>query len=161
MNASLRELGERLVADREVIRRCFRMEDSYFYPVCANIFVARGVEPDAARLTECRDLIKAKTGILSNFRGHVRLPVICLLSMEADPAARLDRTLDAYRLLKDVFFSSEYLAMAAWFISDRSADRTAEAAVRTRELYERMTREHRFLTGPEVSVYAALLALSD
>ena len=161
MNPSVQSLCESLAAGRSLLKNTFRLENDMLYPVCANLFCVRGVTPDAARLLACRDLIRANTGFFSCFRGNARLPLICLLSLEKDPDERLQRVITAYELLKKRFFSSDFLALAAYFISDMDEEGTAGAAERARGLYERMRKEHPLLTGSEDSVFCVLLARMD
>ena len=89
MNARLQALCDRMIENREVLRGALRWENDRFYPVCANMFCVRGLTPDPERLKAARGLLRAETGLFSNLRGHVSLPLICALSMEEDPAARL------------------------------------------------------------------------
>ncbi len=161
MNAKLQALCEQMAENRAVLRAALRWEDDQLYPVGANLFCAAGRTPDPERLAAARALVKAETGLFSNFRGHVRLPLICMLSMEEDPADRMRRIREAYRALKGYFYSSDYLALAAFSLSERTGNAMDAAAERSRVLYDRMKREHRFLTGSEDSVFAVLLALSD
>lgn len=161
MNVSIQDLCGRMAAGRDVIKTAFRWENSHFYPVCANLFCARDEQPEAEKLAACRDLIRQETGILSSFRGNVRLPLICLLSLDEDPRGRLDRTLKAWQMLKRRFFQSDYLALAACFLSDLEETELEHTADRARELYEAMKKNHPFLTGSEDSVFCVLLARSE
>lgn len=157
----MQDLCGRLVAGREVIKKAFRWDNAHFYPVCANLFCARDAEPDTDTLLACRDMIRRETSVFSGFRGNVRLPLVCLLSLDPEPQMRLERTLASYKMLKRRFFGSDYLALAACFLSDLDETELENTAQRTRDLYEAMKREHPFLTGSEDSVFCVLLARSD
>lgn len=161
MKEQAQALVDRFVQARDAIRAAFRMESDYMYPVCASVFLAadRPVEPE--ELDRCKKLVKGSVGIFSNFRGNIKLPLICMLAAGDDPEDRWEKTQRAYALLKERFFGSEYLALAALLLSDavREEDLPALAA-RGRELYQRMKKEHPFLTGQEDSVFALLLAQS-
>ena len=159
MNTRLQALCDRMIENRDVLRGAFRWESDRFYPVCANLFCVRGVTPDPERLAAARSLLNAETGLFSNLRGHVRLPLICTLSMDEDPAERLRRIQDLYSALKGHFHASDYLAFAALSLSDQEGGREA-AEERAWRLYRRMKAEHRFLTGEEDSLFAAILACS-
>ena len=160
MRASLQALCDAFIANRDIIKQHFKMENSALYPVCANIFCARHIMADGEAVKRCRNIIKQKTGIFSSFRGSLTLPIACLLAAGSDPEEKMTRALEGYAILKERFFSSESLALSAFLLADRQAD-MACVAQRGRELYQRMKKEHPFLTSSEDSVFALLLALSD
>ena len=64
-------------------------------------------------------------------------------------------------MLKRRFFQSDYLALAACFLSDLEEAELEDTADRARKLYEAMKKEHPFLTGSEDSVCCVLLARSE
>ena len=161
MNSSVQSLCEQLVRARDTIKGIAKWDSALLYPACANLFCVSGRTPDENALISARDMIKSNTGFFSAFRGNVRLPIVCLLSMEQAPEERLRRTLDSYRVLKSRFFSSDYLALAAWFLSDEDGSETERVALRARTMYDRMKKEHPFLTGSEDSVFSVLLARSE
>ena len=94
-------LVDRFVQARDAIRAAFRMESDYMYPVCASVFLAadRPVEPE--ELDRCKRLVKESVGIFSNFRGNIKLPLICMLAAGDDPEDRWEKTQRAYALLKE------------------------------------------------------------
>ena len=162
MNESLQALGARFIEDRDAIRAVFKLENDYIYPVCAQIFLAADRPVDKARLDESKALVKSTTGVFSNFRGTIRLPLLCMLAAGDEPEARWERTQRCYGQLKDEFFGSEYLALAALLLSDRvKEDDIPALAARGKGLYQRMKKAHPFLTGQEDSVFALLLGQSD
>ncbi len=149
-----------LISDREIIKSAFKWDSEQFYPVCANLFLTRDKEPDPNALRACRDLIKEQTGIFSAFRGNAGLPMICLISLAEDPAAELEKTLRAHQALRRRFAASDYLALAAWSLKDMDVSALDSAVDHSRELYDRMRKEHPFLTGSEDTVFTVLMALS-
>ena len=161
MNKTPEELVNQFIETRNVIRAAFRMENEYIYPVCAQIFMAADKPVEAERLDRCKALMKSSTGVFSNFRGNVKLPLLCMLATTNDPEERWDRTRRYYALLKEAFFGSEYLALAAMLLSDAVKEEDVPAlAARGKGLYQRMRKEHPFLTGQEDSVFALLLSQS-
>ena len=162
MRDSLQKICDSFIDNRAHIQQAFRFENSRLYAVCANVFTARGITADPVRIDQCKRLIKEKTGIFSNFRGNVRMPVICMLAARDNPSALMDETLSCYDLLKAHFFSSEFLALVAFLMADISEPGDAyDKAARGRALYKRMKEEHPFLTSSEDSVFAVLLAFSE
>lgn len=161
MNENPQALVDRFIEDRDAVRAAFKMESEYIYPVCAQVFLAAGRPVEKAKLEECKALVKSTTGVFSTFRGNVRLPLLCMLAAGDEPEVRWARTQRCYDLLKEAFFSSQYLALAALILSDAVKETDVpELAARGKGLYQRMKKEHPFLTGQEDSVFALLLGQS-
>lgn len=163
MRDSLQRLCEDFVENRDLLRKKFKWENSYIYPVCANIFCARGVRADADKLLDAKHLLKDRTGVFSNFRGSLTLPVCSMLAAKSAPEQRLEAAMDNYKLLRGQFGPSSYLALAAFFLADMgvSGSRAQETAERGGRIYKRMKQEHRFLTSAEDSVFAVLMAFAE
>ena len=149
-----------MIRNRDLLKKQFRWESDYLYPVCANIFLTEGASPDSERLADCNRMIKESVGIFSNFRGNVRLPLICSLACDQDPQARWERAQGFYQIFKEHFFRSEFLALGAAMLAGSSKIDAETLASRARILYKRMKKEHPLLTGWEDSVSALLLAQS-
>ena len=161
MHTNPEELVTRFIENRDAVRAAFRWENEYIYPACAQVYLIADRAVDRERLESCKALVKSSTGPFSGFRGNVRLPLICMLAAGDEPEARWDRTQRTYELLKEAFFGSQYLALAALLLSDAAAEaETPALAARGKGLYQRMKKEHPFLTGQEDSVFALLLSQS-
>ena len=158
MKFSLENLCSQFIEARDVIRDTFKWDSSYLPPVCANLFCAAGAVPDADRLRACRDLINQKTGIFSSFRGHIRVPLACLLSMEDRPEEKFDRAKEVYQLLRERFSASDYLALASFLLAEYGC--TEDQIARGKRIYRLMKGEHPFLTSSEDSIFALMLAWS-
>lgn len=162
MRESLSQLCSAFIVHRDTLKRTFRFESNYIYPVCANIFCARQKSARQEELIACKKLVNEKTSVFSNFRGSLKLPVISMLAAGGHPEAMLDRTLDNYALLKQQFHGSQYLALSAILLEDMGVrSNLTERIIRGKDLYRRMKKEHRLLTSAEDSVFALLLAFSE
>ncbi len=162
MRASLSGLCGRFIENRDIVKSTFPWDSSYMYPVCAAIITDKGMRADEARLKRCRDLLKEQTGIFSNFRSTAQISMVALLSVTSTPSILLSNALQVHSLLKEHFWGSSYLPVAAMLLADAlPAERYEQAAARTRRIYDLMKAEHPFLTSEEDSVFAAMLALSD
>ena len=162
MNENMQGLVDRFIENRDALRAAFRWESAYIYPVCAQFFLAAGRPVEREKLERGKALVKSTTGPFSSFRGNIRLPLICMLAAGDDPEDRWERTRRCYALLKESFFGSEYLALAALLLSDVvKEDDVPALAARGKGLYQRMKKEHPFLTGWEDSVFALLLGQSS
>lgn len=161
MKNELQALCDLFIANRDAVKAAFKWDSHYFYPVCANIFTARGVAVEEERLLRCKEIIKEQTGIFSNFRGNVRPALASMLALAEDPDRKMAQATDYYQMLKTEFWGSEYLALAAVLLTDLTDEAgLTEIIHRGKALYNRMKKEHPFLTSSEDSVFAALLAFS-
>ncbi len=161
MRDELRALCDLFIENRDILRKAFRWESAYLYPVCAAVFTGRGQTADPAALRHCDRILKEQTGPFNGFRGTARLAILSLLAADGDPGGRLRRALGLYDALKGYFFVSQYLPVAAMLLAEETEkSRYAETAARCRRIYDLMKAEHPFLTSGEDSIFAALLALS-
>jgi len=162
MRHSLSALCATFIDCRDTIKSAFFWENSSIYPVAASVFVDKRRRADKERLIMCRDILKENTGVFSNFRSHIKLPMIAMMAVSNDPQTKLKRALGVYTALKEHFFTSDYLPLAAMSIAEMAEpEKYEELAKKTRRIYDLMKKEHPFLTSSEDSVFAALLALSD
>lgn len=162
MRSSLSALCGSFIENRDVVKSTFAWENSYLYPVCAAIFTDKRCRATSDRLEYCKTLLKAQTGVFSNFRSNAKLAMIAMMAVDSNPDRKLNQALQVYAALKEHFWGSQYLPVASMMIADVvEPARYGEIAARTRNIYERMKSEHPFLTSGEDSVFAAMLALSD
>ena len=89
MAQTVQTLVDQLAEYRETIRKTFPLAHSDFYPICANLFCSRGMAPSSDLLRASKGIINSQTGIFSNFRSYVRLPLTCLLATDDHPAQRM------------------------------------------------------------------------
>ena len=154
--------GSLLIQNRDVIREVFPWESGQICLASAIIYTMKGKLANEKLLRESKKLITQKVGAFSSFRGKVRVPTAAMVAVSEDLEGTMDHGLLVYELLKKEFWQSSYLPMAAMMIAQvAEKERYEEMAARTRRLYERMRKEHPFLTSSEDSPFCAMLALSD
>lgn len=162
MKEQTRRNCERLIENRDRIKSVFSWDSRLLHLTCASIFTAKGRTVDESVLEDCKNLLKQEVGVFSNFRGAARSPISAMLATSADPKQALENGLLAYQLLKKDFRTSSYLPLAAMILAQMAPPSRYEGiASRTRALYDRMKREHPFLTSGEDSTFCALMALSE
>ncbi len=159
MRESLKLACEEFISTRDALKGIFRMEHDQMYPVCASVFVSAGRIPEEGAMRAARKMVRSSAGIFSSFRGSIEFPLVSMLVCSDDPNEKWERTQAAYACLREHFFSSEFLALAALMLSDEEG--IAQTAERGKALYRRMKAEHPFITGSEDSVFALLLAKSS
>lgn len=162
MRNALEKRCQLFIENRDIIKSAFIWESSYIHPLCASIYTMKGRRADADILKNCRNILNEKTSLFSNFRGISKMATITTLSLSANAEYKMDQLLDIYGKLKEVFWGSEYLTVAASVISDMAEPaQYGQITQRTRTIYNRMKEAHPFLTAGEDSSFAALLALSE
>lgn len=161
MRPTLAGMCKLFIENRDVVKSTFKWESSYLHPVCAAIITDKGLRADSERLRNCRDLLKESTGVFSNFRGTAKLPMIAMMSIDTNPAAKLKHALEVYGRLKNYFRVSQYLPVTSMAISDLvDPGYYKEMATHTRHIYDLLKSKHPFLTAAEDSVLSAMLAVS-
>lgn len=158
MKTNMQAYCEQFIINRDQVKETLKYGSLYMYPVCANLYLSRQMPVDEAKLKNCQEWVKEKTGVFSNFRGMIQLPLFCMLSMEENPEEKLDRVLAVYEDLKTEFYSSTYLPLTAYYLSEQ--ENILDNIARGKAIYQRMKKEHPFLTSSEDSVFAVLLACS-
>ena len=162
MRETLYKSCENFIENRDAIKSAFAWESEYLYPVCAAMFTEKSKTVNIEYMKQCRDILKARTGLFSNFRATGKLAMLSMLAVEGNPEGRMDQALQMYDALKGHFFTSEYLPLASMILADMVHPvQYGEIAARTRRIYNLMKENHPFLTSGEDSVFAALLALSE
>ena len=162
MRESLKARCELFIENRDVIKSSFTWQSNYLYPLCSSILTSKNQNADVEKLKECKRLLHSQTGVFSNFRGISKSAIITMLSMESEPKVLLDRILQIYDMLKELFFPSEYLTVAAASIAQiAEPEQYCQIVQKTRTIYEKMKKNHPFLTSSSDSAFAALIALSE
>ena len=84
------------------------------------------------------------------------------LSISADPEAMFEKVMDMYGILKNHFSRSEYLALLAALLTEKNTTEEADRiSARGRVIYDKMKKEHPFLTSSEDNVIAGFMAFSE
>ena len=162
MNPELKEKCDLLVENRKVIAKAFAWDASLMSLASATLFTSNGLTADSEKLKECVGIMKAKTGIFSEFRGNVRIPLICKMALSDDPKKYFENVETLYELLNQgKWLGNEYKIMAAITICDHAEESEYELFVnRTNEIYSQMKQNHKWLTTDEDIPFAAMLAVS-
>lgn len=162
MNTDIKTRCEQLIENRDRAKTVFSWDGGLVHLACAGIYSAKGKTIDPDQLRACQTMLKQNVGVFSNFRGVAKAPVTAMIASSANPKLLLERGLDVYTLLKQHFWDSSYLPLAAMIIAQTAKPyRYEEIAVRTRKIYDEMKRKHPILTSSEDSTFCALLALAD
>lgn len=162
MNDQMLKKCTLLLDSRDRIKTVFKWDSGLIHLACGGIYVSKDKEVDLSVLKDCKELLKQKVGLFSNFRSTVSSPIATMLAVSEEPERTLDQGLFVYQLLKKEFWSSTYLPLTAMVIAQMVEKDQYEAIVaRTKRIYKLIKSEHPFLTSSEDSANCALLALSE
>lgn len=144
-------------------KKAFAWRNAAVNRLAALLFAVEDRTIDIEAVRANLERVKRGTGLFSMFRGDSAIGLAARLSLSADPETRLVDALAVYEMLKDAKFkASPYLPIAAYQIAAiATPDRFASAVARAQAFYAAMKANHRFLTGQDDYIYAAMLALSD
>ena len=162
MNNTTKQITNDFIENRDIIKKTLKFESQYIIPVAANEFCAAGVKADAEKLSECKKIIKKNSGFASYLKGNI-LPVFAAkLSVADDIEAQFNKVTEMYAILKEHYKKSEYLALFATFLAEKTTVEKAEnIAERGRTRYNMMKKEHPFLTSNEDSIMSGFMASSE
>ena len=162
MIAELKEKCDLLVNNRKTITSAFTWDSGLMSLAAASLYTGSGLTVDSKKLKECEAIIKSKTNAFSEFRGNVKMPLICKMALSDDPQKYFMNVETLYKLLnKSKWIGNEYKIMAAITICDHADESEYALFVnKTNEIYSRMKQEHKWLTSDEDIPFAAMLAVS-
>lgn len=162
MRPSLQERCEAQIRNEVALRKGHVLEFETIMKLGALIYANAGKEVDAARIKECKRILKEKTGLLSNFRGNLQYLVQIKMALSDDPNAYLDGVMRVYDKLKSGRkLPGESLTMAATTIYENCPAELADDVVeKTREAYAKVKERHRFLTNESDMATIALMIMT-
>lgn len=163
MNENLKKKVDLMVDNYSVLKEDFIWEDSLVKHFAAMVNANKDKKVDLKKIHEISDYIKRETDFFSYFRGSNKLMMANILAFEDDYKAMFQKIEAIYDKLKaNGFKNSEYLPLAAYTIAKEIEDNGIEFRIkRMRSFYEKMEKNHWWLTSSDDYVLAAVLATTD
>lgn len=162
MNEVLKKQCQLFIQNRDHLKNHFIWENSAIYPLCASLYIEKELEVDIHKIKVAKELIKEETDLFSNFRGNLLMLFATRLAIVDEPKEQFERVKKLYELFKIRFLGSPYLALAAFALVEQVAEEDDKKAVeQTIRVYEKMRKEHPFLTSKEDLSFASLFAISQ
>ncbi|MRN56338.1 DUF4003 family protein [Paenibacillus monticola] len=145
------------------IKKAFVWQNAMVNRLAALLYTAENKIADDGAIRESFELIKENTGLFSSFRGTSAISIATLLSLSTDRQTQLAHTLAVYDMMKNAKFrASDYLVVSAYQIAANTGpDQYLLTVERAKAFYDGMKAHHRFLTGQDDYIFAAMLGLSD
>lgn len=162
MNQSMKERCELFIQNRDAIKGAYKWDGDNIAIMGSVIYTGKMVTVNVDKMKEAEEILKKKTGVFSEFRGNLKLAMICNMAMAEDAATYFDGVNAVYEELnKNKVLGSSYRLLAAMIIyADKNTDKVA-VVERAQKIYQDMKKEHPFLTSDEDITTAAMLAISD
>lgn len=154
---------ELFVSNTQIIKKSFKWQNPMMHRLAALLYAGENKTADGEAIRQSHDLMKQNTNLFSVFRGNSAISIAAMLSLTTDQESKLSDTLHVYDLMKQIKFrTSDFLAVAAYQIAAQAApDQFQYTVERAKAFYDQMKAKHRFLTGQDDYIFAAMLALSD
>lgn len=162
MDIILQQKCDELVANRQILKSTFKWNNDFMNLAAGCMYTGMGQKADPEALKQAEAILKAKTGALSEFRGNVKVPILCKMTMTSNPEAYLEKVQSIYsELNKGKILENEYKILAAMTICDHIGEEEPTPYItKTMDLYKRMKEEHKWITSDEDIPFAAMLAVS-
>ena len=162
MNHTLQQQCDLFIENRNALKDVFKWSADGMATAGAAVFTVLGKKAPTDAIQHCEALLKERTGMLSDFRGTIKIPLLCKMVLSNHPEEYFETVDKAYRLLNQgKLGGSSYRAMAALIIADTVEQQGFDTSIaRTNEVYAKMKNAHKWLTSDEDLPFAAMLAVS-
>ncbi|MCR5809327.1 MAG: DUF4003 domain-containing protein [Clostridiales bacterium] len=159
MNDKLIERSVLFTSSRDALDGVFTMADSFIKSCCALELAMDGAEVSDEKLRECRNIFRYEIGVFAHLRNIGPL-VITRMAASSDPEGELKKINAAYSALRERFRGSDFLCIAAYFLSRAAGEESfAALAAKAREQYDAFKAKHRFRMAEYDHPVCLLLAL--
>jgi len=162
MDARIENKLTLLAENAALLKTAFPHEEPPTWRLSALLCALMDRQADVESIRECMEMIRANISHFPTSEGCVSLGISTMLSLVGDRERVFTGTLQAYDMLRgEKLKHSVFLAFAAFKIAaDTTENQYAAAVRRTRVFYDAMKASHRFITGEDDYIFAAMLALS-
>ena len=163
MNKRLLSKCELLVKNKEIIQNTYKWDDKKMALAGSFLFTSKMKEVSEEKLKECEEIFKDNTSIFSNFRGNLKLPLLCKMALSDNPEEYMCEVKETYNTINEKkWFRSEYTILSAMAICDNKDNLDKNTCIdRAKEIYDKMKKEHIILTSDEDIPFATMLAMAD
>lgn len=156
------KVGELIENSKELEKAAGFFTANHFIKCSALALTLRNEKADSVKVIQGMNVIKNKTSIFSNFRGNNLFLTATTIAREENMEDAMSEINYIYSQLKEKFFASEYLILAAIVIFDARERLDKESIVNnTRGVYDYMKKNHKFLTGCDDVAAAAMIAVNS
>ena len=145
----------------KMAKHAYALNSSMEACACASAFIGDTEPCGEERFQIAKSVVKNETRIFSTLRGNARQVLAAALCGTKDPTDAMRKIDRIYKLLDKKFFDSDYLVLSAILIYKSVEPSEYETVVaRTREIYKKIKKDHRWITGSEDVTNCVLMALT-
>ncbi|MDR0880203.1 MAG: DUF4003 domain-containing protein [Clostridioides sp.] len=154
---------ELFIDNVQIIKDEFKWESILTKIFSAMIYSFNNKVIDCDAIRDSAEIIRKNSKAFSYFRGTSFFNIATMLSIRDERDVIVKRAMKIYEMLKKIgFYSSFYLTVAAYQIAVNVEDgRECEVVERAKEFFDGMKKEHRFLTGQDDYIFAAMIGISN
>lgn len=162
MDIELQRLCEQLSNNRNVLDKTFPWDSRTMALAGSAVLMGLRKSADVETLKRCEKILDSHTSVVSEFRGSLKLPLICKMSASDDPDKCFLNVQAVDKLLNgSKWFGNTYMLLASMTLCDHIDVKDAQTYVdKTNEIYHRMKESHKLITSDEDIPFAAVLAAS-
>jgi len=162
MRESLRKECEQFIINKETFKSVFKWDEDRIISACTLTLKSNNITEDIQNIMEAKEIVERETGVFSNFRGNVKIPLVINLAGNFPSNSKMTKIKNNYEKLRKHFSRTEYMVLVSMILADMISEaQVDDYAARGKKIYEMMKREHPFLTSSEDSVFAVLMAFSE
>lgn len=163
MKDTLRNKCDLFVDNYNALMKKFKWNYAINTRLGALLYMMENRVVDIDAINRCGKVIKENTGVFSQFKDTTKFMTSVMLSLQMDPEAMLKGVVSVYDAMKkEGFHSSPYLVLAAISIALQSDPYNYQRLIiSTKNYYDAMKVEHKFITSSDDYGFAALLAMTD
>ncbi|MCR5214208.1 MAG: DUF4003 domain-containing protein [Eubacterium sp.] len=163
MNEKVKAKVDLFIENKEKIEKCFTFSDCMINIAASLVYTNVDKEVDVEELKACKKMIEKTTGVFSGFQS-TSMPVIASkMAISNNPQQYIQDLKKVYDIIsKGMWSDNGYLIQAASSIIEAGrVFETEELAVRYKDLYKKMNKEHPMITGSDDVAFAMLMVLTN
>ena len=163
MRSELQQKCDCFIESKESLKKVLAWrEDVRIQSICASLYAQEGKIANPDQVERCVKTLKKETGIFSDVRGMALTIIACMIDICGGSENCFEKFFTAHDMLKKSFKSAQQLPLAAEILAEKCETSAYDSVItRAKGLYDRMRKQHPFLTGADDYVMCVVLAFSD
>lgn len=163
MDALLSKKIDLLVQNRKTLADSFTLMNDLNYVASSLVLTGMNKEADVEALKDAEKILKAKTSVFSSFQSTMSMIITIKMAYAGDPESYIENVVEVFnKILGRRIIESHSMVLAAMSLVDLGKQNVADTIIeKMREILDRMSKVHPFLTDDNDITFALLLAMTD
>lgn len=164
MTNQLQQKTDLFIRNVQIMKDNFKWDYGLVHRMIAFLYTGDNKEVDIDGIKNAKKLIKENTGIFSAFKdSNTILIAATMVAMHGSPHDFFEKTMNIYNRMKEAgFHASNYLTISSLLIAKKVEEANYDFAIQnTKNYYDSMKKEHRFLTSSDDYIFATMLGMSE